>query len=99
MREMSHCRPAAGVQIMSGVYGLHQDDEVGQLFVEELGGPTRTREHWILYEAYRWPSEEYPTQQLTFKYQGPPADLPAFLKSAPPGSTYVIADCSQQTLP
>ncbi|MFO0593220.1 MAG: hypothetical protein U0441_37105 [Polyangiaceae bacterium] len=96
---MSHSRPAVGVQIMLGVYRLFQEREVGQLYVEELAGPTKTREHWILYGAYRWPSAEYPTQQLTFRYQGPPADLSEFLKGAPSGSTYVVADCSQQTLP
>ena len=82
---------------MLGVYKLFQSEEVGKLYVEELAGPTRTREHWILYSSYRWPSQEYP-QQLTFEYQHEPRDLKAFLAAAPQGSTYVLADCVKQKL-
>lgn len=90
--------PSDGVQIMLGVYKLFQDREVGQLFVEEVAGPSHTREHWILYSSYRWPSQEYRTQQITFEYQSAPRDLKAFLAAAPAGSTYVLADCTKQKL-
>ena len=52
MSEMNLQRPSDGVQIMLGVYKLFQSEEVGKLYVEELAGPTRTREHWILYSSY-----------------------------------------------
>ncbi len=90
--------PADGVQIMLGVYKLFQDREVGMLYVEEMAGPSHTHEHWILYSSYRWPSQEYRSQQLTFEYQHEPRDLKAFLAAAPQGSTYVLADCVKQKL-
>ena len=84
---------------MLGVYKLFQSEEVGKLYVEEMAGPSHTHEHWILYSSYRWPSQEYPQQQIAFTYQGSPGRLEDFLSGAPSGSTYVIADCSQSTLP
>lgn len=101
MSDMNQSRPAVGVQIMAGEYTLHQGETlVGKLFVEEVLGPTRTREHWMLYAAYRWPSVEFPVQEILFRRTGEGTNAEDFLHvPPPPGSTYVIAECAQQTLP
>ena len=93
-------KPADAVQIWAGEYILRQAAEiVGKLYVEELTGPADTKEHWLLYGNYRWPSSTYPNQELSFHYQNIPGRLSDFLASPPEGSIYVIARCELATLP
>jgi subtilisin family serine protease len=100
MDHRNYVKPADVVQIWPGIYTLEQDEVVvGRLFVEQLSGPAHTKEHWLLYSSYRWPSETYPKQNITFSYEGAPGLLQDFLRDPPAGSAYIIASCDQQTLP
>ena len=93
-------KPADAVQVWVGEYVLRQGAEiVGKLYVEELAGPADTKEHWLLYRNYRWPSSTYPNQEISFHYQNVTGRLSDFLASPPEGSIYVIARCEQATLP
>lgn len=95
----NYLRPADATQIMAGEYTIKQSGtQVGKLYVEELSGPTHTKEHWLLFSGYRWPSLGNQTQSLDFEYKGAPGRLNDFLDAPPSGSTYIIADCQQQTL-
>lgn len=98
MENRKYARPADAVQIWTGEYVLRQGESiVGKLYVEELNGPSHTKEHWVLYSGYQWPSSTYPYKEIIFDYQGAVGDLEEFLDAPPSGSTYIIATCDQQS--
>lgn len=95
----NYLHPADATQIMVGEYSVKQNGtQVGKLFVEEISGPTHTKEHWLLYSGYRWPSMGNQAESLQFEYKGVPGRLTDFLATPPSGAIYIIADCEQQTL-
>jgi subtilisin family serine protease len=92
-------RPADAVQLGVGLYNIIQADVVvGTVLVVDLGSG-HTAEHWGLYPSYRWPSSLNPRQTTMHDYQGAAVDPARFKDSLPRGTTYVVADCVQSTLP
>lgn len=93
----SKTRPNDAVQIQAGWYVLRQSDEqVGKLFVEDLTSPGASREHWLLYSSYQWPSADFPNQAIQFVKQTSSVTLSGFLEGAPSTATYIIANCQKQ---
>lgn len=90
-------RTQDGQQIGVGYYILLQADiEVGRLLVVDTGSGT-SAEHWDLWSSYRQPSWSNTKQDLSFTYNGEPISLTDFQRGIGSGSTYIIAQCSQQT--
>jgi subtilisin family serine protease len=85
-------------QIAVGFYILYQADlQIGRLLVvpERVG----TSEHWDLWSAFRQPSSLNTRQELIFSYVGQPISVEEFKRNIDTGSTYIIAQCQQQTNP
>lgn len=92
-------RPQDAVQLGDGLFELYQANVVVGRVLVEHPSPTQTLEHWGLYTSYRWPSSLNPRQETRFEYRGAAISASSFKDSLPSGSTYVIADCRQETLP
>jgi len=92
----SATRPTDSVQIMAGWYRLLQAEVlVGQLWVEELGSG-QSKEHWLLYSNYKWPSLDFPNQSIQFLRETSSISLEDFLHGAPSNAQYIIASCQRQ---
>ena len=92
-------RSQDGLQVGIGFYVVKQfEDQVGRLLVEEISAG-KTIEHWDLWATYRQPSRFNISQELVIEYQAASMKLSDFKDGFTTGSTYIVAQCEQNTNP